>query len=139
MDEATLERVQQHLEAARAGREPARFEAALERARTEVASLAAAAASLESSLPETVRSAVADGLRTEVAAVARNLAEIRGLLNNAVRRLERLENELLAERSARIEDLALLVDLVSAGWRSVDARLGLLEPAQAARVQTVAA
>ena len=58
---------------------------------------------------------------------ARNLAEIRGLLNNAIRRLERLEQEVLAERHARIDDLALLVDLVSTGWRSVDARLEQLE------------
>ncbi len=47
-----------------------------------------------------------------------NLAEIRGLLNQAIRRLERLEGDLLAERHARIDDLALLVDLVSSGWRA---------------------
>lgn len=133
MDDATLERVQRHLESARAGRETGRFDAALDRARGEIESLAAAAASLESSLPEAVRSALADGLRAEVAGVARNLAEIRGLLNNALRRLERTEQELLAERAARIEDLALLVDLVSAGWRSVDARLDELAPEQRAR------
>jgi hypothetical protein len=127
MDEATLERVQRHLDAARAGRDGPRFEAALDRARAEVEALGAAATALEASLPDTVRSAVAEGLRVEVAGVARNLAEIRGLLNNAVRRLERIEQELLAERNARIEDLALLVDLVSAGWRSVDARLEQLE------------
>jgi hypothetical protein len=59
--------------------------------------------------------------------VARHIAEIRGLLNQAIRRLERVEGELLAERHARVDDLALLVELVSSGWRGVDARLQRLE------------
>jgi hypothetical protein len=61
--------------------------------------------------------------------VARNLAEIRGLLNQAIRRLERLEGDLLAERHARIDDLALLVDLVSSGWKGVSDRLERVEQA----------
>ena len=44
-----------------------------------------------------------------------------------VRRLERIEGDLLAERHARVDDLALLVDLVSSGWKSVDDRIGPLE------------
>jgi hypothetical protein len=63
--------------------------------------------------------------------VARHIAEIRGLLNQAIRRLERLEGDLLAERHARVDDLALLVDLVSSGWKGVDARLERLERDQA--------
>jgi hypothetical protein len=74
-----------------------------------------------------VGAAVRDGVRLEVLPVARHIAEIRGLLNQAIRRLERLEGELLAERHARVDDLALLVDLVSSGWRGVDARLARLE------------
>ena len=70
-----------------------------------------------------------DGLRAEVLPVARNLAEIRGLLNQAIRRLERLEGDLLAERHARIDDLALLVDLVSSGWKGVSDRLDRVEQA----------
>jgi len=50
-------------------------------------------------------------------------------LNQAIRRLERLEGEISAERHARVDDLALLVDLVSSGWRGVDARLERLERA----------
>jgi len=38
-----------------------------------------------------------------------------------------LEGDLLTERSARVDDLALLVDLVSSGWKGVDARLGRIE------------
>jgi hypothetical protein len=61
--------------------------------------------------------------------VARHIAEIRGLLNQAIRRLERLEGDLLAERHARIDDLALLVDLVSSGWKGVSDRLERVERA----------
>ena len=68
-----------------------------------------------------------DGIAREVVPVSRSLAEIRGGVNQALRRLERLEEELLAERNARIDDLAILVDLVSAGWSGVDRRLKRLE------------
>jgi hypothetical protein len=44
-----------------------------------------------------------------------------------LRRLERLESDLLAERHARVDDLALLVELVSSGWQGVDERLARLE------------
>ena len=68
-----------------------------------------------------------DGIAREVVPVSRSLAEIRGGVNQALRRLERLEQELIAERNARIEDLGILVDLVSSGWSGVDARLRRLE------------
>jgi len=152
MDHLALERAKQRIADAAAGRpEPATLEAALERSREQVEELAATAAGLEASIPAGVEAAVRDGLRTEVLPVARHIAEIRGLLNQAIRRLERLEGELLAERHARVDDLALLVDLVSSGWRGVDARLARLEaghssveanvedlPAQAARETDVA-
>lgn len=82
---------------------------------------------LEASLPKQVSTAVRDGIAREVVPVSRSLAEIRGGVNQALRRLERLEQELLAERTARIEDLGVLVDLVSSGWSGVDARLRRLE------------
>jgi hypothetical protein len=123
MDEKALERARQHIETARSGRGSKKLEAALERARAELETLTAVAADLETGLPQRVSDAVHEGLSREVAVVGRNLAEIRGLLNNVVHRLERLEQEVLAERHARIDDLALLVELVSAGWRSVDARI----------------
>jgi hypothetical protein len=130
MDESALERAKERIAAAASGRvAPAELEAALERARAQVESLAEAAASLEGVLPEKIGAAVQDGLRTEVLPVARHIAEIRGLLNQAIRRLERLEGDLLAERHARIDDLALLVDLVSSGWKGVDARLEKVERA----------
>jgi hypothetical protein len=128
MDEQVLERARQRVAEARTdGVAQARLDAALERARAEVMRLAQVADELESSLPKQVGIAVRDGIAREVVPVSRSLAEIRGGVNQALRRLERLEQELLAERSARIDDLAILVDLVSAGWSGVDRRLRQLE------------
>ena len=130
MDEQALERAKARIAEAAAGRvAPAELEAALERARTQIEALAEATAELEGALPEKIGAAVHDGLRAEVLPVARHIAEIRGLLNQAVRRLERLEGDLLAERHARIDDLALLVDLVSSGWKGVSDRLEKVERA----------
>ncbi len=61
--------------------------------------------------------------------VARQLAEVRGLAGQTIRRLERIETDTLAERHARVDDLALLVDLISSGWKSVDERLSRIETA----------
>jgi hypothetical protein len=128
MDEQALERARQRIADARAdGVTQARLDAALERARAEVMRLAQVADELEVSLPKQVGTAVRDGIAREVVPVSRSLAEIRGGVNQALRRLERLEQELLAERNARIDDFAVLVDLVSAGWTGVDTRLRRLE------------
>jgi hypothetical protein len=130
VDEKALERAKARIAEAAAGRvAPAELEAALERARTQIEALAESAAALEGTLPEQIGAAVQDGLRAEVLPVARHIAEIRGLLNQAIRRLERLEGDLLAERHARIDDLALLVDLVSSGWKGVSDRLEKVERA----------
>ena len=140
MDELALERARQRIAQAAAGRtDPAGLEAAIERSREGLEALAAATAELEVSLPGRIGDAVQEGIRGEVRPVARHIAEIRGLLNQAIRRLERLEGDLLAERHARIDDLALLVDLVSSGWKGVDERLARLEATDAAPVQRAAA
>lgn len=135
MDEQALERAKQRIAEARAGRnEEGRFEAALRRSREEVEALGAAAQALEASLPDRVGAAVQEGLHREVVPVARNLGEIKGMLNNAIRRLERLEQELIAERNARLDDLTLLVDLISTGWQGVDKRLARIEHGETAEI-----
>ena len=119
-----IARAQQRIEDAAAGRtDPAAFDATLERARHAVESLAATTARFEAGLPE----AIQDGLRQHFRPSTRHLAEMRGLTNQTIRRLERIEGDLLAERHARVDDLALLVDLVSSGWKGVDTRLARLE------------
>ena len=111
----------------RAAPTPGAVEAALERARDQIEGLAQTAAELSASLPAQVGESVQEGLRQEVIPVARNLAEVRGLLNQTIRRLERLEGDMLAERHARVDDLALLVDLIASGWKGVDERLARIE------------
>lgn len=128
MDADAIKRAQERIDQAAAGRiEPAAVDATLERAREQVEALAATAAELEATLPNRLGDALQDGLRAQVAPVGRNLAEIRGLMNQVIRRLERVEGDLLAERHARVDDLALLVDLVTSGWRTVEQRLTAIE------------
>ena len=78
-------------------------------------------------LDEQISAAVRDGVRAEAAPVGRHLAEVRGLSVRAIRQLERIEESIGAERLARVDDLAVLVDLISAGWRSLDERLARIE------------
>ena len=138
MDTDAIKRAQARIDSAASGRvEPAQVDATLERAREQVEALAATAAELEASLPARVGEALQDGLREQVRPVGRNLAEIRGLMNQVIRRLERVEGDLLAERHARVDDLALLVDLVSSGWRSVDQRLAAIEQRLASNVVSI--
>jgi hypothetical protein len=111
--------------------------AALERARTEVEALAQTADELQNVLPEAVGTALSEGLRAEAAPLARRLAEVKGLANGTIRRVERLETDLLAERHARVDDLALLVDLVTGGWRAINDRLDRIEAAVAPREGTL--
>ena len=124
---------------AEAAEGPSRAElaAALERAQAQIDQLAEAAASLRGGLPEEMAAAVRDGVRAEAAPVARGLAEVRGLAYQTLRRLEQVERDVAAERHARVDDLALLVDLIVDGWRSVDERLARIERALAGGEATV--
>jgi hypothetical protein len=124
VDENAIERARQRIEQ-RA--DAATLDEALGRTRAELAALADAAAEAATTLPGRLEGAVQDGLREQVLPVGRNLAEVRGLLNQAIRRLETVEGTTQAERQERVDDLALLVDLISSGWQNVDARLGRIE------------
>jgi hypothetical protein len=76
-----------------------------------------------------IREALRDGLREEAAPISRRLAEVKGLSNNAIRRLESIEATIESERNARVDDLALLVELLTEGWRTMNARLDRIEAA----------
>ena len=128
MDHDALERARRRIVDAGAGTpDAAELGAALEQTKAGLESLAATAAELEASVPERLGSAVRTGLEAEVLPVARQLAEVRGLTTQVIRRLERVSGDLTAERTARVEDLALLVDLVASGWQAVERRLDRME------------
>jgi len=84
-----------------------------------------------------IREAMTASLREEAAPISRRLAEVKGLSNNTIRRLERLEGLIESERNARVDDLGLLVDLLTDGWRAMDARLARIEAALAAEPSNV--
>lgn len=105
------------------------MDAALDRARLQIEELSAAATRFEASLPQGVRDAVREGVRSEAAPVGRDLAEVRGLANQTIRRLERIETDLTADRYARVDDLELLVELFISGWRGLEQRLERIEKA----------
>jgi dynactin complex subunit len=84
---------------------------------------------------EDIREALRDGLREEAAPISRRLAEVKGLSNNAIGRLERLQSTIESERSARVDDLALLVDLLTGGWRALNERLDRIEAQLQSREQ----
>ena len=108
---------------------PPEIAAALERARLQVEALAQTADELQVVLPDAVGGALKEGLRAEAAPISRRLAEVKGLSNQMIRRLERLETDLLIERHARVDDLGLLVDLITAQWQGLNERLDRIERA----------
>ena len=65
-------------------------------------------------------------MREQAQPLGRQTAEVRGLLNRLIRQAERLETDLLAERNARVDDLGLLVELITSGWRGVDEKIAAL-------------
>ncbi len=81
------------------------------------------AAELETTLPEGVGSVVYEALRVEIRPVAQHVAELGALFERVLGRLEQISTSVEDERRDRLEDVALLTELVTSGWRSVDRRL----------------
>ena len=100
-----------------------------------LARLQATAAELEASLPEGVGSVVYEALRVEVRPVAQHVAELGALFERMLARLEEVSTSVEDERRDRLQDVALLTELVTSGWRSVDRRLARLEQI-VARIET---
>jgi hypothetical protein len=86
--------------------------------------VAAAAAKLEERLPEDVGSVVYEAVRVEVRPMQQHLAQMEQLFEQVVRRIEEVGE---SERRERLEDIALLIELVTTSWRTVDRRLGRVE------------
>ena len=138
MHEHAMDRARERLAEATGGRRAeADVSAMLERTHLQLVELSTAADGLGTTLPTQVAEAVREGVRREAAPVGRQLAEVRGMTVQLLRRLERLEADLTAERHARVDDLGLLVDLIDAGWKSVDERLARIEEAVGSSGATV--
>jgi hypothetical protein len=128
MDEVAFSEALERLAGARERRpSAAELEATLERTRRQVECLAAAARVLQCGLPGQIE----EGIKEHFRPSARHLAELRGLMGQMIRRFEHLENDMLAERNARVEDLSLVVELISSGWRNANERLARIEAAVA--------
>jgi hypothetical protein len=84
-----------------------------------------------------IREALRDGLREEAMPIGRRLAEVKGLSNNAIRRLAGIEAAIEAERNARLDDVTLLIDLLTEGWRAMNTRLERIEAALAEQPSNV--
>ncbi len=89
----------------------------LARAENHVDELRATAASLEQSLPARVERAVERVLDTHDS--ARRSGELRDLILELTGRVDQVNRDLLAERLGRVEDLELVVELLSAGIAAV--------------------
>ena len=87
----------------------------------------ATAAELEAGLPQGVGSVVYEALRVEVRPVAQHVAELGALFEQMLARLEEVSTSVGDERRDRLQDVALLTELITSGWRSVDRRLARLE------------
>jgi hypothetical protein len=89
----------------------------LARAETHVDELRSTAAALEESLPARVERAVERALSAHPD--TRQAEELRELLRGLSRQVEQVNRDLLAERLGRIEDLELVVDLISTGMAAL--------------------
>src|SRR3954452_24437967 len=98
MTDDAIEKARERLREAAEGRpDAAAVDAVLERARAQVEELAQTAARAEANIPAHGEQGLSAGLAEQVRRVGRNLAEIRGLRNQVIRRLERVEGGLLSE------------------------------------------
>jgi hypothetical protein len=137
MEEA-LARARERLEQASSNVvDPSQTRAAFERARAQMEALTQMGAELEAILPEEIGLAIREGLRAEALPISSQLNELRGLTDQLIRNLSGLEQEIEAERLARVEDLGLLVDLIAGGWRGVGERLARIEEGLNGRGATV--
>jgi hypothetical protein len=89
----------------------------LSRAEANVGELRSTAAALERTLPEAVERAVERAM--DERSTPRRLVELRDLVRSLAGQVEQVNRDLLAERLGRIEDLELLVDLMSTGMAAL--------------------
>jgi hypothetical protein len=99
----------------------------LARSERHVDELRRSASELAAILPTRVEAAVARALGEDEGGLGRRLDHVVDQTGQLAAAVERVEGDLLSERHARVDDLALLVDLVASGWRGVEQRLARIE------------
>ncbi len=82
---------------------------------------------LESHSPGGVGSLMYEAVRVEVRPVLEQVAATGDLTDEIVRLLRERRASEHVERRERLEDLALLIDLMTTSWQNVDRRLGRIE------------
>jgi hypothetical protein len=104
------------------------LETSIEHVRRELSqTFSRSTAELEARLPEGVGSIVYEALRVEVRPVTQHIEQMQLLVDQLCRSLQRVGTAVDKERVERLEDVALLTDLIVTGWRTVDRRLARLE------------
>jgi len=63
----------------------------------------------------------------EVRPVATQIAQMEKLVESLVEYIRSADQGIQRERQERLDDVALITELITAGWRSVDRRLGRME------------
>jgi hypothetical protein len=89
----------------------------LSRAESHVGELRQTAESLQKTLPEAVERAIEKAMDDH--STPRRLGELRDLVRALSAQVEQVNRDLLAERLGRVEDLELLVDLLSTGMTAL--------------------
>lgn len=95
----------------------------LVRSERHVDELRRSASELAAILPTRVEAAVARALGEDEGGLGRRLDEVLAQSGSLMAAVERVERDLLAERMARVEDLEVLVDLISGGLGALRADL----------------
>jgi hypothetical protein len=85
------------------------------------------AAELEARLPEGVGSIVYEALRIEVRPVTDQLTQMATIIERLLDRAEHTDRRIELERKERLDDVALITELITTGWRTVDRRLARVE------------
>jgi hypothetical protein len=136
--EAALRRIGEMRQRSLGASEPAGpdLRTLLVRSERHVDELRRSASELAAILPTRVEAAVARALGEDEGGLGRRLDEVLGHANRLGASVERVERDLLAERMARVEDLEVLVDLVSGGLGALRADLRAVR-AELAELQAV--
>jgi hypothetical protein len=111
--EHALRRIDELRERGSIAATPGELRSLLQRAEGHVDDLRGTAQELAAVLPTRVEAAVARALRESSGGFGKRLAEVRDETRETARAIDRIERDLLAERLGRVEDLEVLVGLLT--------------------------